>query len=323
MLFIADHNNRHSTKVSIMLVGQDDGWIEVFKVNPDESLKIMEQIKLPERLDYGIKVSQLHRIDENHVLIVFYRRSLMVMNLNTLAIVSDIDLPQPISESSQWPEEIYIKDLCFLNEDSKALKLCIAVEKAGLMIVDLERKADGGFAFTHRETHELQNYQTIYWVRRGTSEGLVLFFNRDKKAYVYNLSTKTVVGKIIIQDHSGNDMGYTAPVIVPTSEYLQTGHPTLIALRDYNSLHLIDLVNNESTQLLLGKLTANNGLSQLSIEIALPPTLQGKSQKELRELSLKAYKGEIKRVQAQSMTIFTTTWYQNEQEGGYYYRQSR
>ncbi|TNV81596.1 hypothetical protein FGO68_gene6700 [Halteria grandinella] len=306
----------------IMLVGEENGWIDVARVQADGTLKIFKEIELPEKPNHGIRVTQLLRLDKDRVLVVYYRRTLMILNLNTLDIAGDFEVPQPIPEGSHWPEEVYIKDTCILKATQTTTTLCLAVEKLGIVTISITEVGNNAFTFKHEETHTLEDYSTIYWVGKALAEDTILFLNRDKKVYLYHLPSRSVLKKILITDHIGTDMSYTAPALIPTLEYYETGYPTLYALRDGQNLFLIDLINGESNQIVEGGLNANHSLAQLAVEL-YSPMLKGAQ--DLHGMARKVMEGESKREKAQDLIIYTTTWcVQPEAEGlMYLYRHSR
>ena len=129
----------------IMLIGEEEGRIEVATVMEDGRLKIFSQLQLPE-FNGAIRVTKLMRLDKNHVLCVYYRRVLYIIHLPSLTFPSFFELPQPIPEGSQWPEEIYIKDACILTpskNERNQVELVLAVEKWGLLNVLIHSKSDG------------------------------------------------------------------------------------------------------------------------------------------------------------------------------------
>ena len=100
------------------------------------------------------------------------------------------------------------------------------------------------------EKHELaKEFSDIYSIEPVIKRGVVLFlcYNLDKRYVLYDTFTKEVLRTEWINGHSGSEMKYTRPEIIPTKEYLETGFPTLIGLRDSLSLHIIDLREDGET----------------------------------------------------------------------------
>ena len=277
----------------IMLIGEEDGRLEIAYIDERGLLKIKNQFQCPEK-EGAIRISHILRINENYVLLVNYRRFLYLFHIPTLSIVASMDIPQPILEGANWPEEIYIKDAVILGTSHGKAKFAFAIEKMGIVIVELKDAGDK-FEFKILEEHKLEEHGTIYSVGKALREGVLVFTTRERKFYIYDTITRLVIEQIIITDHNGVTNEYSKPIPVPSQA---EDYPDIFLFRDGKSIFLIDLVQNESHQVVEGIL-AGHGLSQVAVEVV--PSNYGQDTKEVR--------------------LYTTTWFQ--QEGHYYGRWTR
>lgn len=151
-----------------------------------------------------MRVSHIARIDKEHVICVYYRRYLFLLNIPTGKLVSEFELPQPIPEGSQWPEEVYIKDITVMTPANKGAcryEAVLVVEKWGLLNIALEKDLGTGiFTFSCTDKHpDLEKeFGNIYSVFKCLKPGVVMFMNRDRKMNVYDTVTRQVLKRITI-----------------------------------------------------------------------------------------------------------------------------